>query len=70
MHYSNLFIQRRKTEPKFVFVLRGCIMMLLIAFIVVYTIFLIIDVIDSARAPVIQISDEFVNEIPFPGMFI
>jgi len=45
-------------------------MMLLIAFIVVYTIFLIIDVIDSARAPVIQISDEFVNEIPFPGMFI
>jgi len=43
--------------------------MLLIAFIVAYTIFLINDVIDSAHAPVIQISDEFVNEIPVPGMY-
>ena len=61
------FNRRRKTEPKFVFVLRGCVMILLMVFLVAYTVFLIIGVIDSGHAPVIQISERFDDKIPFPG---
>jgi len=68
MYYDDLFIRRRKTEPKGVFVLRACIMILLLFFLVVYTIFLTIYVVNDG--PVIQISTKNVKEIPIPGMYI
>ncbi len=68
MYYDDLFIRRRKTEPKGVFVLRACIMILLLFFLVVYTIFLTIYVVNDD--PVIQVSTRNVEEIPIPGMYI
>lgn len=68
MYYDDLFIRRRKTEPKGVFVLRACIMTLILFFLVAYIIFLITYVVNDD--PVIQISTEIVKEIPIPGMYI
>ncbi|CAG8545933.1 1787_t:CDS:2 [Funneliformis caledonium] len=61
-----LFNRRRKTEPKFIHVLRACIMILLLAFLLAYIIFLINEVIHSA--PAVQISVEELDEMPFPDM--
>ncbi|CAG8511841.1 15568_t:CDS:2 [Funneliformis caledonium] len=66
MYYNDLIIRRRKTEPKSVHVLRACIKILLIAFLLAYTTVLIKEVIDSD--PVIQISEEDNTEMPFPDM--
>ena len=45
-----------------------CIMILLLFFLVVYTIFLTIYVVNDD--PVIQVSTRNVEEIPIPGMYI
>ncbi|CAI2169970.1 19650_t:CDS:2 [Funneliformis geosporum] len=65
MYFVDLFNQRRrKTEPKFVHILRACIILLLLALLLAYIIFLIIEVINSV--PAIQFSIIETNEIPFP----
>ncbi|CAI2172344.1 1734_t:CDS:2 [Funneliformis geosporum] len=66
MYYVDLFYRRRKTEPKFIHVVRACIMILLLAFLVAYISFLIEEIINSV--PAIQISVEEINEVPFAGI--
>ncbi|CAI2171781.1 19868_t:CDS:2 [Funneliformis geosporum] len=64
MHFNNLITRRRKTEPKSVHVLRACIKTFLLAFLVAYIIFMINEVIHDV--PVIHISEEDADEMPFP----
>ena len=61
-----MFVQRRKTEPNLIFILRICFMALALIFFVSYIIFLILDLIHDK--PVIQLSFKEVDEIPIPGM--